>query len=274
MKVWFITGTSRGLGREWAAAALRRGDAVAAAARDTAALDGLVAEFGDAVLPLRLDVTDRTACFAAVAQAHEHFGRLDVVVNNAGTGQYGFVEELSEADIRAQLETNFLGAVWVVQAALPYLRGQGGGHILQVSSIGGVTAFPQLGAYHASKWALEGLSQSLAQEVAPFGVRVTIVEPGGFNTSWVGSAGQATRHPDYAEAHRIADLARDQRMDLNGDPGSSAAAVMAVVDDEDPPLRIFLGEAPFHLARADYERRLATWEQWQPVAASAGRVAR
>ena len=274
MKVWFITGTSRGLGREWAAAALRRGDAVAAAARDTAALDGLVAEFGDAVLPLRLDVTDRTACFAAVAQAHEHFGRLDVVVNNAGTGQYGFVEELSEADIRAQLETNFLGAVWVVQAALPYLRGQGGGHILQVSSIGGVTAFPQLGAYHASKWALEGLSQSLAQEVAPFGVRVTIVEPGGFNTSWVGSAGQATRHPDYAEAHRIADLARDQRMDLNGDPGSSAAAVMAVVDDEDPTLRIFLGEAPFHLARADYERRLATWEQWQPVAASAGRVAR
>lgn len=269
MKIWFITGTSRGLGREWATAALARGDKVAATARDTATLDDLVAIYGDAVLPLSLDVTDRDACFAAVRRAHDHFGRLDVLVNNAGTGHYGFVEELTEAQVRAQFETNFYGALWVTQAALPYLRAQGDGHILQVSSIGGVTAFPQLGAYHASKWALEGLSQSLAQEVAPFGVRVTIVEPGGFNTSWVSSAGQSERHPAYADAHRIADLARTQRMDLNVEPGSSVAAIMAVVDAPDPPLRMFLGAAPLALARADYESRLATWESWQPIAASA-----
>lgn len=267
MNVWFITGTSRGLGREWAIAALRRGDRVAATARDTAALEPLVAEFGDAVLPIRLDVTDRAACFAAVQQAHERFGRLDVVVNNAGSGQYGFVEELSEAEIRAQFDTNFYGALWITQAALPILREQGSGHILQVSSIGGLTAVPQLGAYHASKWALEGLSQSLAQEVAPFGVRVTIVEPGGFNTSWVGSAGHSTPHPDYAEAHRAADTARAERMDLNRDPADSVAAIMAVVDAQEPPLRMFLGESPLPLVRADYESRLASWEQWQPVAA-------
>ena len=268
MKIWFITGTSRGLGRAWAAAALERGDKVAAAARDTAALADLVEAYGDSILPIRLDVTDRAAAFAAVAAAHDHFGRLDVVVNNAGTGQYGFVEELTEAEVRAQLDTNLFGALWVTQAALPYLRAQGQGRILQVSSIGGVTAFPQLGAYHASKWALEGLSQSLAQEVAPFGVRVTIVEPGGFNTSWVGSAGQSARHPDYLDAHRRAEQDRADRMDLNADPADSVAAVMAVVDSEDPPLRIFLGEAPLRLARADYESRLAVWEQWQPVSAS------
>ena len=268
-RVWFITGASRGLGREWAAAALRRGDHVAAAARDTGALAGLVEEFGDEVLPIRLDVTDRAACVAAVDQAHRHFGRLDIVVNNAGAGQYGFVEELTEADVRAQFETNFFGALRVTQAALPHLRAQGSGHILQVSSIGGVIAVPELGAYHASKWALEGLSQSLAQEVAPFGVSVTIVEPGGFNTSWTGSAGRAAAHPDYADAHRAADRARSERMDLNADPGASAAAIMAVVDAADPPLRIFLGEAPLHLARAEYENRLTTWERWQPVAAAA-----
>lgn len=268
-RVWFITGASRGLGRAWAAAALRRGDHVAATARDTGALAGLVEEFGDAVLPIRLDVTDRAACADAVDQAHRHFGRLDIIVNNAGAGQYGFIEELTEAEVRAQFETNFFGALWVTQAALPYLRARGSGHILQVSSIGGVIAVPELGAYHASKWALEGLSQSLAQEVAPFGVRVTIVEPGGFNTSWVGSAGRAAPHPDYADAHRVADVARSDRMDLNADPGASAAAIMAVVDSPDPPLRVFLGEAPLQLARTEYERRLATWEQWQPVAAAA-----
>lgn len=241
---------------------------MAATARDTAALADLVATYGDAILPIRLDVTDRAACSAAVTAAHEHFGRLDIIVNNAGTGQYGFVEELTDGEIRAQLDTNLFGPLWITQAALPYLRAQGGGRILQVSSIGGVTAFPQLGAYHASKWALEGLSQSLAQEVAPFGVRVTIVEPGGFNTSWFGSAGQSAHHPDYAEAHRRADIARAERMDLNVDPAASVAAIMAVVDSDDPPLRIFLGEAPLDLARAEYENRLATWEQWRPVSAS------
>ena len=167
-KTWFITGTSRGFGREWTIAALERGDRVAATARDTSTLDDLVEKYGDALLPLALDVTDREADFAAVQQAHEHFGRLDVIVNNAGYGQFGFVEELSEAEFRDQLETNVFGAMWVTQAALPLLREQGSGHILQVSSIGGITAFAGIGAYHASKWALEGFSQALAQEVEGF----------------------------------------------------------------------------------------------------------
>ena len=141
-KTWFITGCSRGFGREWAIAALERGDRVAATARDLSTLDDLVQKYGDALLPIELDVTDRVADFAAVTQAHEHFGGLDIVVNNAGYGQFGFVEELSEADFRAQLETNVFGAMWVTQAALPYLREQGSGHILQVSSIGGISAFP------------------------------------------------------------------------------------------------------------------------------------
>ena len=151
------------------------------------------------MLPIQLDVTDRGADFAAVAQAHEHFGRLDVVVNNAGYGQFGMVEELSEADARDQLETNLFGALWVTQAALPFLRAQRSGHILQVSSIGGISAFQNVGAYHASKWALEGLSQALAQEVAAFGIRVTLIEPGGFETDWAGSS---ARHADRAAGLR------------------------------------------------------------------------
>ena len=198
VKTWFITGTSRGFGREWAEAALERGDRVAATARNQSSLDDLAGTYGDAVLPLALDVTDRAAVFAAVARAHDHFGRLDVVVNNAGYGQFGMIEEISEAEARAQLETNVFGALWVTQAALPYLREQRGGHLVQVSSIGGVSAFPNIGIYNASKWALEGFSQALAAEVASFGVHVTLVEPGAYATDWGGSsAAHATKLPGY-----------------------------------------------------------------------------
>jgi NAD(P)-dependent dehydrogenase (short-subunit alcohol dehydrogenase family) len=163
-KVWLITGTSRGFGREWAKAALERGDQVAATARDVASLDDLVATYGDAVMPIALDVTDRDADFAAVAAAHERFGRLDVVVNNAGYGHFGFVEEVTEQEARAQIETNLFGALWITQAALPFLLAQGSGHIIQVSSIGGISAFPIVGLYHASKWALEGFSPPSARK--------------------------------------------------------------------------------------------------------------
>jgi NAD(P)-dependent dehydrogenase (short-subunit alcohol dehydrogenase family) len=266
-KVWFITGTSRGFGREWAIAALERGDKVAATARDTATLTELVERFGDAILPLQLDVTDRAADFAAVKQAHEHFGRLDVVVNNAGYGQFGFIEELSEQDARDQIETNVFGALWVTQAALPYLRAQRSGHLIQVSSIGGITAFPNVGIYHASKWALEGFSQALAQEIAPFGVHVTLIEPAGFSTDWSGSSSRrAPELPDYADVHQATEEVRSTRWAAPGDPKASAAAVLKVVDAEQPPLRVFFGSAPLELAKADYEQRLRTWEEWQPVA--------
>jgi NAD(P)-dependent dehydrogenase (short-subunit alcohol dehydrogenase family) len=266
-KTWFITGTSRGFGREWTAAALERGDRVAATARDPGALDDLVREHGDAVIPLALDVTDREAVFDAVRRAHEHFGRLDVVVNNAGYGQFGMVEELSEQEARDQIETNLFGALWVTQAALPFLREQGSGHVLQVSSIGGISAFQGIGMYHASKWALEGISQSLAQEVRGFGIHVTLIEPGGFSTDWGGSSARHAEPLDaYHEAHEASRQRRARGAGSAGDPGASAAAVMRIVDAEEPPLRCFFGTAPLGIAEQDYERRLATWHEWQPVA--------
>jgi NAD(P)-dependent dehydrogenase (short-subunit alcohol dehydrogenase family) len=268
-KTWFITGASRGFGREWAIAALERGDRVAATARDTSTLDDLVDSYGDAVLPIRLDVTDREADFAAVAQAHEHLGRLDVVVNNAGYGHFGFVEELSESDARDQLETNLFGALWVTQAALPYLREQGSGHIVQVSSIGGISAFPLVGIYHASKWALEGLSQALAQEVAGFGIKVTLVEPGGFSTDWAGSSARHSEQLDDYKAVREQAMEARKKRSAPGDPVATRAAILKVVDAEEPPLRVFFGTAPLGIAEADYASRLATWREWEPVSIEA-----
>src|ERR1700753_1786839 len=245
VKTWFITGTSRGCGREWAIAALDRGDKVAATARNLSTLDDLVAKYGDAILPIELDVTDREAAFAAVAQAHGRFGRLDVVVNNAGYGHFGMVEEVTEAEIRAQLETNLLGALWVTQAALPFLREQGSGHIIQVSSIGGVTAFMNVGAYHASQWALEGLSQSLAQEVAGSGIKVTLVEPASYDTDWSGpSAKHSAPLPAYDPVREVSAKARAQRASSPGDPVATRAAILRLVDSDNPPLRLFLGENP------------------------------
>jgi NAD(P)-dependent dehydrogenase (short-subunit alcohol dehydrogenase family) len=266
-KTWFITGTSRGFGREWAAAALERGDNVAATARDTSTLDDLAQIYGDRLLPIALDVTDRDADIAAVKQAHERFGRLDVVVNNAGYGHFGFVEELSEDDVRAQMETNFFGALWVTQAALPIMREQGSGHIIQVSSIGGISAFPIVGAYHASKWALEGLSQSLAQEVAPFGIQVTLIEPGGFSTDWAGpSAKHSAPLSTYDDIRERTHRERAARNTSGpGDPKASAAAVLKVVDADEPPLRVFFGAAPLSIAKADYASRIETWEKWDDV---------
>jgi NAD(P)-dependent dehydrogenase (short-subunit alcohol dehydrogenase family) len=264
-RTWFITGTSRGFGREWASAALQRGDRVAATARDPRALDDLLDEHGDALFPMALDVTDREAVFATVRRAHERFGRLDIVVNNAGYGQFGMVEELSEREARDQIETNLFGALWVTQAALPILRAQGSGHFLQVSSIGGISAFAGIGMYHASKWALEGISQSLAQEVGEFGIKVTLIEPGGFSTDWGGSS---AKHAVPLEAYRHVHEASEQRRGGNrpGDPVASAEAVMRIVDAEEPPLRAFLGTAPLAVAERDYESRLSTWREWQPVA--------
>ncbi|WP_416966709.1 SDR family oxidoreductase [Streptomyces sp. 4F14] len=267
-KVWFITGSSRGFGRQFAQAALERGDKVAATARDTDSLAGLVAVHGEAVLPLALDVTDKAAVSEAVRRAHEHFGRLDVVVNNAGYGLFGAVEELTERDVRDQMETNFFGALWVTQAVLPLLRAQGGGHIVQISSVGGVITFPLVGGYNASKWALEGLTDSLAQEVAAFGIKVTLVEPGSFATDWGGSSASFSEHlPAYEELHAavVANLANVP----NGDPTAVGPALLKVVDAENPPLRIFFGDFPLHFVPQVYAERVKTWQEWADVAVRA-----
>jgi NAD(P)-dependent dehydrogenase (short-subunit alcohol dehydrogenase family) len=269
-KTWFITGASRGFGREWSIAALERGDSVAATARDTATLEDLVQQFGGKVLPIRLDVNDRDAVVAAVQYAHDSFGRLDVVVNNAGYGQFGMVEEISEAEARAQFDTNVFGALFVTQAALPYLRAQGSGHILQVSSIGGISAFPNIGIYNASKWALEGFSQSLAAEVADFGVKVTIIEPGAYSTDWGGaSARHATPNPAYDAFREKAAEQRKARAGNPGDPLATREAVLQLVDAKNPPLRIFFGDGPLAIATRDYDSRLTEWRTWEPLSVAA-----
>jgi NAD(P)-dependent dehydrogenase (short-subunit alcohol dehydrogenase family) len=267
-KVWFITGTSRGFGRVWAQAALERGDRVAATARDIKALAPLVERYGDLIAPLTLDVKDKAAASAAIAYAHERFGRLDVVVNNAGYGLFGTIEEVSESEARAQLETNLFGALWVTQAALPFMRAQGSGHIIQVSSIGGVNAFPTVGLYHASKWGLEAFSQSLAAEVAGFGIKVTIVEPGGFATDWGGSsAKRATQMKIYEGAREK--IAAVRSTSSPGDPNATGSAILKVVDATDPPLRIFFGSSGLPMTRAEYARRIETWEKWSGVSLEA-----
>jgi len=266
-KTWLITGASRGFGRQWAIAALDRGDQVAATARRPADVADLSEQYGDQVLAAALDVTDRDAAFSVVRQAASHFGRLDVVVNNAGYGHFGMVEELSEHDVRAQMEANFFGAIWVTQAALPIMRGQRSGHLLQVTSLGGITAFPGIGAYHASKWALEGLSQSLAAETAALGIKVTMIEPGGYATDWLGpSSARSIENPAYGF---VREAQRADWADQPGDPVATRAAILKVVDAENPPLRIFFGKAPLEVATRDYESRLATWRQWQPLSVEA-----
>jgi NAD(P)-dependent dehydrogenase (short-subunit alcohol dehydrogenase family) len=267
-KVWFITGTSKGFGRVWAEAALARGDRVAATARDVRTLAPIVERYGDRVAAMKLDVTDRAAVGKSVSQAHERFGRLDVVINNAGYGHFGAIEEVTEAEARAQIETNLFGALWVTQAALPILRAQGSGHIIQVSSIGGVNAFPTVGLYHASKWALEGFSQSLAAEVAPFGIKVTLVEPAGYATEW-GGASAVRSKPLAAYDGARAQIAQWRTGSVPGDPEATGEAILKVVDAKDPPLRIFFGTVGLPLTRAEYEKRLEIWQQWNEVAVAA-----
>ncbi|TQM15286.1 SDR family NAD(P)-dependent oxidoreductase [Pseudonocardia kunmingensis] len=262
-KVWFLTGASRGFGRLWTEAALRRGDVVAASARDPHSLDDLAAAHGDALLPLRLDVTDRNAVFEAVRRTADTFGRLDVVVNNAGYGHFGAVEELTENEIRAQLETNFLGALWVLQAALPIMREQRGGHLVNVTSEGGVRAYPGIGAYHASKWALEGLSESLAKEVRDLGIRVTNVEPGPYGTGWL-EVGSRRSAPIAAYDPLRAGAGTFEL----GDPAATVPALFAVVDADEPPLRVFFGRS-FEPVREEHMARIAEWERWQDVALAA-----
>ncbi|WP_394618859.1 SDR family NAD(P)-dependent oxidoreductase [Lentzea sp. JNUCC 0626] len=263
-KVWFVTGTSTGFGRLWAEAALERGDRVVATARNLQALEGLRERFPDTVLTLELDVTDREGVFAAVDDAVRRFGRIDVVVNNAGYGHFGMVEELAERELRRQMETNFFGAVWVTQAVLPVLRRQGAGHLLQVTSEGGVRAYPGIGAYHASKWALEGLSESLWQEVAGFGIHVTCVEPGPYATDWLDRGSRhSDRLPDYAQ--RRAETSVEFEV---GEAAATVPAVLALVDADQPPRRLILGRL-FPAIEEIYEDRLRTWRCWQPVSLAA-----
>jgi NAD(P)-dependent dehydrogenase (short-subunit alcohol dehydrogenase family) len=269
-KTWFITGTSKGFGRVWAEAALDREDKVIATARNLDSLKDLEKKYNkEHVLTLELNVTDRAAVIASLKKAHDTFGQLDVIVNNAGYGQFGAIEELSEQEARNQIETNLFGALWVTQAALPYLREQKSGHIIQVSSIGGVSAFPYIGMYHASKWGLEGFSQSLAAEVKHMGIHVTIIEPVGYSTDWAGpSAKFAEKLPAY-EPVREANQKRMKGNGPRGVPEATGTVVLKLVDMEEPPLRIFFGSYANKLIHVEYAKRLAEWDKYDSLSVEA-----
>lgn len=267
-RVWFVTGASRGLGRAFTEAALAAGDRVVGVARDVSTLDGLVQQHPERLLALSLDVTDREKVFEVVGQAVACFGRLDVVVNNAGWLFSGMVEEFTEAEARAQMELNFFGALWVSQAVVPHLRESGGGHLLQVSSIGALGGFASTGLYSASKFALEGMSEALAAEVARFGIKVTIVQPGGYWTDLYTSS-RAT------EPNAVYDGLREelQKMwaegSVDSEPRLAADAVMKLVGSDEPPLRLLLGSMVYDVAFDISRRRMETWAAWEETSRAA-----
>ncbi|WP_370961925.1 SDR family oxidoreductase [Amycolatopsis sp. cg9] len=267
-RVWFVTGAGRGLGRAFTEAALAAGDRVAGVARDVSPLADLAAAHPERLLAFPLDVTDRAAVFAAVDRAAAHFGRLDVVVNNAGSLHTGMVEEFGEAQARAQLDLNFFGALWVSQAVVPHLRARGSGHILQISSIGALGGFPSTGLYSASKFALEGMSEALAAEVAGFGVKVTVVQPGGYWTGLYDSSTAATPDPRYDGLRE--ELAKQwAEGSVDSEPRLAAEAVLKLVRSDDPPLRLLLGSMVYDLAFTLSRQRMATWAGWEEVSRAA-----
>jgi NADP-dependent 3-hydroxy acid dehydrogenase YdfG len=269
MKTWFITGASRGFGRVWTEAVLKRGDKVAATARSLASIADLKEKYGDRVLTLELDVTNSDQAKAAVGQAHAHFGKLDIILNNAGYSLVGTIEEASADEVRALYETNIFGTLSVIQAALPLLRKQGGGHILGVSSTLGHVTVPLIGYYCSSKWAFEAIHESLATEVKPFGIKVTIIEPGAYATEF-GS-------PSSLKLAAGLDIYGDLRKQVyerlgsmqRGDPKATPEALFKMVDAEKPPLRFNLGSQNLPWIRAAYADRLKTWEEWESVSNAA-----
>jgi NAD(P)-dependent dehydrogenase (short-subunit alcohol dehydrogenase family) len=271
-KVWFITGCSTGFGRELAKMVLDRGYRAVVTARDPAKVEDIAARHIDRALVLELDVTDAVEVDAAVNSAVKRFGRIDVLVNNAGIGYFGAVEESDEEEVRRMFEINFFGLARVTRAALPIMRNQRSGHIVNISSIGGLRSFPSLAFYHATKYAVEGFSESLALEVAPLGIKVTIVEPSGFRTDWAGrSAAEAkNRIADYAPTagKNLANI-RGYSGKQPGDPVRAAAAIITAVQSSDPPLRLLLGKAALNGARGKLELLKKDFDAWEKTTVEA-----
>ncbi|MDH5159583.1 SDR family oxidoreductase [Heyndrickxia oleronia] len=267
-RVWFITGASSGLGYEFTKKALELGDKVVGIARNIEKLNELKSQYEGMLLPLRLDVTNRSDVFATVETAIKHFGKIDIVINNAGNMIMGMIEEFNEDEVRSQMETNFYGAVWVCQAVMPYLRTQSSGHIIQISSIGGLISGPMSGIYSASKFALEGFSEALAQEAAHFGIKVTIVEPGGYWTNLYLKMGFTVQKQEYDSLRE--EMAKQNSTDsVDSDPKLAAEAIMKMINSENPPLRLILGSIVYDLAIENAEKRISTWKEWESVSRSA-----
>lgn len=269
-KTWLITGSSRGLGRALAEAVLAAGNQLVATARKPEQLADLVAKYGDRVRAVALDVTDAAAARAAVKAAVESFGRLDVVVNNAGYGDMASVEDVTDDAFRAQIDTNFYGTVHVTRAALPYLREQGAGHIIQITSVGGRSTAPGIGAYQSAKWAVEGFSGVLAQEVAPLGIKVTCIEPGAFRTDWAGSSMTIPPiRPEYEPTvGEMARHVRESNGSQEGDPAKAAQVMLQIVDMAEPPRNLILGSRALDMVLAADAARTANDLKWEHLSRS------
>lgn len=269
-QVWLITGSGRGLGRAIAEAALAAGNKLIATARDPQQLSDLVERYGENVRALPLDVTDEGAAIASVQLAVDTFGRLDVLVNNAGYGNLSSIEDTTIQDFRAQVETNLFGVVNLTKAAIPVMRRQGSGRILQFSSIGGRVGPIGRGAYAAAKWGVEGFSEVLAKEVGPLGIKVTIIEPGGFRTDFAGSSQTILAdNPAYASTvGAVAQFQREYDGVQPGDPKKAAAAVLKVASVDEPPLRLLLGRDAVRAAAEAEHARATNDRKWRTLSES------
>jgi NAD(P)-dependent dehydrogenase (short-subunit alcohol dehydrogenase family) len=268
--VWLITGSSRGFGRSLAEAVLVHGDRLVATARKPEQLSDLVTRYGDTARAVALDVTNPEQARAAVDAAVDTFGRLDVVVNNAGYGNMAAIEDATEDDLRAQIETDLWGVIHVTRAALPILRQQRSGHIVQFSSIGGRFGTAGMGAFQTAKWAVEGFSEALAREVAPLGITVTLIEPGGFRTDWAGSSmHQTAPSADYqGTVGQMMRYIREHAGREPGDPAKAAQAIITIVNEKKPPRRRLLGRDAVQLARQIDQAKLAETDRWEKLSSS------
>ncbi|MCJ1688656.1 SDR family NAD(P)-dependent oxidoreductase [Rathayibacter sp. VKM Ac-2927] len=269
-QVWIITGSSRGLGRAIAEDALANGHQVVATARRPEQLDELVAQYGDAVLPLELDVTDADGARSVVDRAVETFGRVDVVINNAGYGDVASVEDVELDDFRRQIDTNFYGVVYLSKAVIPIMREQGSGHIVQISSIGGRVSGPGMTAYQSAKWAVSGFSSGLAQELAPLGIKVTVLEPGGMRTDWAGSSMTipAISEPYRATVGAMARGVRGSQGSEPSDPAKVAGLVRTVLALDEPPVRLLVGQDAIAYVAAVEKAQAESDEKWQELTRS------
>ncbi|MDM8173685.1 MAG: SDR family NAD(P)-dependent oxidoreductase [Pseudosphingobacterium sp.] len=269
-KIVFITGASKGFGKIWAEALLKRGDKVAASARNISALADLKSAYGDSILEVKLDVNSREDVFSAVKKIKDHFGRIDVVINNAGFGLFGTTEETSEQQARDQMETNFFGSLWVAQAVLPIMREQKSGHIIQVSSFLGLTTLPLLGLYNASKFAVEGLIETIGSETAHLGIKTTLIEPNGFATDWAGASAVQTSSEitDYNPV-RAAFAESGDNPDTWGKPEATVEPVLNIIDSENPPKRILFGRIAYQVINDVYTKRLEDIQNWKQVSIAA-----
>ena len=273
-QVFFLTGSSRGLGRKIAEAVLAAGHQLVATARQPGSLSDLAERYGDRILPVALDVTDPAAAAAAVAAGVAAFGRIDVVVNNAGYANLASIEDITAEDFREQLDANLLGVVNVTKAALPVLRAQGGGRIIQVSSVGGRLATPGLAADQAAKWAGGGFSEVLARETAPLGVKVTVLEPGGMQTDWAGSSMRVTpvSEPYRPTVGAMAEMHEGIGSGAAlGDPAKVALVVLEVAAMDEPPLRLILGSEAYAYATAAAKARAESDAAWRHLSVSTDR---